>query len=220
MNIDAAIRQNAPVPVYVADAGGGRDHSLQALGGACGSQAGHGASLELLELDCKPHWKVVGKCRRNSFYTPNAPKFPMWSASVTDRKRYGSYIPGWAEKRDVSRFPGWDEAQVQPRDGRLKSLPVHEVMTYSRELFMKRLLLWISLFVLFSSLANADEGMWLYNAFPKDKVQTKYHFEPSQGWLDHVRLSSVRFNNGGSGSFVSANGLTFTNHHVGAECIQ
>jgi len=85
---------------------------------------------------------------------------------------------------------------------------------------MKRLLLWISLFVLFSSLANADEGMWLYNAFPKDKVQTKYHFEPSQGWLDHVRLSSVRFNNGGSGSFVSANGLTFTNHHVGAECIQ
>lgn len=66
----------------------------------------------------------------------------------------------------------------------------------------------------------ADEGMWLFNAFPKDKVKAQYGFDPSQKWLDHVRLSSVRFNNGGSGSFVSANGLTFTNHHVGAQCIQ
>src|SRR5512140_3671310 len=69
-------------------------------------------------------------------------------------------------------------------------------------------------------LALADEGMWLYNAFPKDHVQAQYGFLPTQAWLDHVRLSSVRFNNGGSGSFVSPNGLTFTNHHVGATCIQ
>jgi len=62
--------------------------------------------------------------------------------------------------------------------------------------------------------------MWLYNAFPKDKVKAKYGFEPSQQWLDHVRLSSVRFNNGGSGSFVSPDGLAFTNHHVGATCVQ
>ena len=62
--------------------------------------------------------------------------------------------------------------------------------------------------------------MWLYNAFPKDNVKAKYGFEPTQAWLDHVRLSSVRFNNGGSGSFVSPDGLTFTNHHVGAECVQ
>ena len=61
--------------------------------------------------------------------------------------------------------------------------------------------------------------MWLYNAFPKDKVKSQYGFEPAQPWLDHLRLSSVRFNNGGSGSFVSADGLTFTNHHVSAECI-
>jgi Peptidase S46 len=67
---------------------------------------------------------------------------------------------------------------------------------------------------------RADEGMWLYNAFPKDKVKAKYGFEPTQEWLDHVRLASVRFNNGGSGSFVSSDGLTFTNHHVGAVCIQ
>jgi hypothetical protein len=72
----------------------------------------------------------------------------------------------------------------------------------------------------FSTFANADEGMWLYNAAPKDKIQAKYGFELTAEWLDHVRLSSVRFNNGGSGSFVSADGLTFTNHHVGAGCVQ
>jgi Peptidase S46 len=66
----------------------------------------------------------------------------------------------------------------------------------------------------------ADEGMWLYNAFPKDKVKAKYGFRPTRQWLDHVRLGSVRFNNGGSGSFVSADGLTFTNHHIAADCIQ
>ncbi len=72
---------------------------------------------------------------------------------------------------------------------------------------------------LFSAMAVADEGMWLYNAPPKDKVKATYGFELTQEWLDHVRLSSVRFNNGGSGSFVSADGLTFTNHHVGAACV-
>jgi len=71
-----------------------------------------------------------------------------------------------------------------------------------------------------SNLAMADEGMWLYNEAPKDKIKAKYGFELTQQWLDHVRLSSVRFNNGGSGSFVSADGLTFTNHHVGAACVQ
>src|SRR5437868_2920584 len=71
-----------------------------------------------------------------------------------------------------------------------------------------------------SKLALADEGMWLYNAPPKDKIRAKYGFDVTQQWLDHVRLSSVRFNNGGSGSFVSPDGLTFTNHHVGAGCVQ
>jgi hypothetical protein len=81
-------------------------------------------------------------------------------------------------------------------------------------------LLLLGLLLLACSLAFGDEGMWLYNSFPKDKVRAKYGFGPSQEWLDHVRLSSVRFDNGASGSFVSADGLTLTNHHVGAECIQ
>jgi hypothetical protein len=69
-------------------------------------------------------------------------------------------------------------------------------------------------------ICRADEGLWLYNSFPKDQVKAKYGFAPTQAWLDHVRLGSVRFNNGGSGSFVSPDGLTFTNHHVGAVCVQ
>ena len=86
---------------------------------------------------------------------------------------------------------------------------------------MKRVLFPITLLCLLTlgPICRADEGMWLFNAFPKDKVKAKYGFEPSQQWLDHVRLGSVRFNNGGSGSFVSADGLTFTNHHVGAVCV-
>jgi hypothetical protein len=87
--------------------------------------------------------------------------------------------------------------------------------------FMKsRLLVFGLVAALATPLALADEGMWLYNAFPGDRVQTQYGFLPTQQWLDHLRLSSVRFNNGGSGSFVSANGLAFTNHHVGADCIE
>jgi hypothetical protein len=68
--------------------------------------------------------------------------------------------------------------------------------------------------------AAADDGMWLFNAAPTKQLKSKYGFGASQQWLDHVRLGSVRFNNGGSGSFVSPTGLTFTNHHVGRVCMQ
>src|ERR1041385_8514566 len=56
---------------------------------------------------------------------------------------------------------------------------------------------------------QADEGMWLFNNPPRAQLK-KYGFDPTQKWLDHVRLSSVRFNSGGSGSFVSPNGLVMT----------
>lgn len=67
--------------------------------------------------------------------------------------------------------------------------------------------------------ASADEGMWLFDHPPTKQVKAKYGFDLTPSWLDHTRLSSVRFDNGGSGSFVSANGLTLTNHHVAQTCL-
>jgi hypothetical protein len=68
--------------------------------------------------------------------------------------------------------------------------------------------------------ASADEGMWLFNNFPRQAVQKKYGFTVTDAFLNHLQLAAVRFNSGGTGSFVSPNGLLFTNHHVGADCIQ
>ncbi len=67
--------------------------------------------------------------------------------------------------------------------------------------------------------STADEGMWLFNAVPKTQMKATYGFEPTQEWLDHVMLSSVRFNSGGSASFVSSNGLVLTNHHVASDTL-
>ncbi len=61
---------------------------------------------------------------------------------------------------------------------------------------------------------RADEGMWTFDNLPLQQLQQRYGFTPDQAWLDHVRLASVRFNDGGSGSFVSPHGLVLTNHHV------
>ncbi len=62
--------------------------------------------------------------------------------------------------------------------------------------------------------------MWLFNAPPLKQLKEKYNFEPTPQWLDHLQKASVRFNSGGSGSFISANGLVITNHHVGADALQ
>ena len=72
------------------------------------------------------------------------------------------------------------------------------------------------------ALAGADEGMWTFNNFPKDRVEKAYGFKVTDAWLDNVRLSSVRLagSSGCSASFVSERGLVMTNHHCAHSCIE
>ncbi len=82
-----------------------------------------------------------------------------------------------------------------------------------------------TLLLLFSFLltvpgVRADEGMWTFDNPPLKLWKERYNFEPTQEWLDNVRLASVRLNDGGSGGFVSPDGLFVTNQHVAAGQLQ
>jgi hypothetical protein len=68
--------------------------------------------------------------------------------------------------------------------------------------------------------SDADEGMWLFNNPPSKLLKRKYDFEPSAEWLLHLQRAAARFNDGGSGSFISPDGLVLTNHHVGRGALQ
>ncbi len=85
---------------------------------------------------------------------------------------------------------------------------------------MKRLIVVLALaFLGAPATAHADEGMWLFTKPPTKYLWDNYKFKIDAKWLEHVQKSSVRFP-GGSGSFLSADGLVFTNHHVGSDAIQ
>src|SRR5258708_39789917 len=79
---------------------------------------------------------------------------------------------------------------------------------------INRLMRIIGFLLACTTLCYADEGMWTLDNPPVKQLREKYNFTPTQSWLDHLRLSSVRLNDGGSGSFVSPHGLLLTNHHV------
>jgi hypothetical protein len=89
---------------------------------------------------------------------------------------------------------------------------------------MKLLLLFslmaVILLLAAGSVVYGDEGMWLFNHLPREYLKNKYDFDATTEWLEHVQKASVRFNSGGSGSFVSPDGLVMTNHHVGADYLQ
>ncbi len=67
--------------------------------------------------------------------------------------------------------------------------------------------------------SRADEGMWLFNDLPMELLKERYGFEPTKEWADHLMKSCVRFNVGGSASFISSSGLVLTNHHVGSDTL-
>ncbi len=86
----------------------------------------------------------------------------------------------------------------------------------------KRSLLNLGLGLLLANtpMVRADEGMWLYSDPPRQQLKERYGFDATDAWLEHLRKSSVRFNSGGSGEFVSEDGLILSNHHVGADTLQ
>jgi hypothetical protein len=84
---------------------------------------------------------------------------------------------------------------------------------------LKRLQLLLCGVVLVCQTVLADEGMWLFNDLPLGLLKQRYGFEPTKEWSEHLMKSSVRFNVGGSGSFISSSGLVLTNHHVGSDTL-
>ena len=93
---------------------------------------------------------------------------------------------------------------------------------------LDKLIAWVSLlmFVAICSIGSivaisaGDEGMWTFDNLPLAQLEEQYSFTPTNEWLEKIRLSSLRLNDGGSGSFVSSRGLVMTNHHVGLNQVQ
>lgn len=67
--------------------------------------------------------------------------------------------------------------------------------------------------VLMAQAAPPAGKMWLLEEPPLEHIREHYGVELDAGWLEETRLSGLRFG-GGTGSFVSAEGLVLTNHHV------
>lgn len=66
--------------------------------------------------------------------------------------------------------------------------------------------------------ARADEGMWTFDNFPRERMQEDHGWAPDQAWLDRVMAATARMP-GCSTSNVSGDGLMLTNHHCVIACV-
>ena len=78
----------------------------------------------------------------------------------------------------------------------------------------------IALHLLFALPVSADEGLWSFNAVPVAQIEKRYGVKLGDELLQRLRRSTVRLDNGGTGAFVSADGLLMTNQHVAQDYVQ
>ena len=76
------------------------------------------------------------------------------------------------------------------------------------------LLVLVTLLVPTPRTVRADEGMWLFEKLPVERIRRSTGVQLTDAWIEHVRKASLRFGSGGSGAFVGPNGLAITNHHI------
>src|SRR6188508_2345217 len=85
-------------------------------------------------------------------------------------------------------------------------------------LHFRRGLLLLTLFVVLPVVGHANEGFWPFNRIPRAAIKQALGVDLSDQWIERVQQASVRFP-GGSGSFVSLDGLVLTNHHVSLDTL-
>lgn len=76
----------------------------------------------------------------------------------------------------------------------------------------------LALLAVLPVVGHANEGFWPFNRIPRAAIKQALGVELTDQWLERVQQASVRFP-GGSGSFVSADGLVLTNHHVSLDLL-